>query len=39
MKLQERYGTMTFPSVILATSDGRHYARTTYREKVETPDR
>ncbi len=37
-KLQERYGIATFPSVLLTTSDGRPYARTTYREKTETPE-
>ncbi len=37
-KLQERYGIVTFPSVLLATPDGRPYARTTYREKIETPE-
>ena len=37
-KLQERYGIATFPSVLLTTPDGRPYARTTYREKTETPE-
>jgi thioredoxin-related protein len=37
-KLQERYGITTFPTVVLATSDGRPYSRTTYREALETPD-
>ncbi|HEY2158523.1 MAG TPA: thioredoxin family protein [Isosphaeraceae bacterium] len=36
-KLQERYGIISFPTVVLATSDGRPYARTTYREAIATP--
>jgi len=37
-KLQERYEIATFPSVLLATSDGRPYARTTYHQESETPE-
>ncbi len=37
-KLLGRYGITTFPTVVLATSDGRPYARTTYRKALETPD-
>ena len=33
-KLQGRYGITTFPTVVLATSDGRPYARTTYRKAL-----
>jgi thiol-disulfide isomerase/thioredoxin len=33
-KLQERYGIEAFPSVILATADGRPYARTTYHPSI-----
>ena len=36
--LQERYGITTFPTVLLATPDGRAYARTTYRESMATPE-
>ncbi|WP_406698622.1 thioredoxin family protein [Singulisphaera sp. Ch08] len=37
-KLQKRYGITTFPTVVLATPDGRPYARTTYREAIQTPE-
>jgi thiol-disulfide isomerase/thioredoxin len=37
-KLQERYGITSFPTVVLATPDGRPYARTTYREALRTPE-
>ncbi len=37
-ELQERYGIASFPSVVLATSDGRPYARTTYRDAFQTPE-
>lgn len=37
-QLQERYGIATFPTVVLATPDGRPYARTTYRETTKTPE-
>jgi thioredoxin-related protein len=37
-KLQERYGITTFPTVVLATPDGRPYARTTYRDSLQTPE-
>ncbi len=37
-KLLERYGITTFPTVVLASSDGRPYARTTYREALAAPD-
>jgi thiol-disulfide isomerase/thioredoxin len=36
-KLQERYGIEAFPSVVLATADGRPYARTTYHPAITTP--
>jgi thiol-disulfide isomerase/thioredoxin len=36
-KLQERYGIEAFPTVILATADGRPYARTTYHPSITTP--
>ncbi|HEY7154952.1 MAG TPA: thioredoxin family protein, partial [Gemmataceae bacterium] len=37
-KLQERYGIEAFPSVVLATADGRPYARTTYHPSITTPE-
>ncbi len=37
-KLQEQYGITSFPTVVLATPDGRPYARTTYREAIATPE-
>ena len=37
-KLQERYGINSFPTVVLATADGRPYARATYREAIATPE-
>jgi thiol-disulfide isomerase/thioredoxin len=37
-ELQERYGIASFPSVVLAMSDGRPYARTTYRDAFQTPE-
>ncbi len=36
--LQERYGIASLPTVVLATADGRPYARTTYREAFQTPE-
>jgi thiol-disulfide isomerase/thioredoxin len=36
-KLQERYGIEAFPTVVLATADGRPYARTTYHPAITTP--
>jgi thiol-disulfide isomerase/thioredoxin len=36
-KLQGRYGIEAFPSVVLATADGRPYARTTYHPSITTP--
>jgi thiol-disulfide isomerase/thioredoxin len=36
-KLQERFGVEAFPTVILATADGRPYARTTYHPSITTP--
>jgi len=38
-RLQERFKIKSFPSVILATDDGRPYARTTYLPEVDDPDR
>lgn len=35
--LMERYGVVTVPTVVLALPDGRPYARTTYREALQTP--
>ncbi len=35
--LQARYGIESFPTVLLATPDGRPYARTTYHEADQTP--
>jgi thiol-disulfide isomerase/thioredoxin len=37
-QLQERYGIETFPSVILADSEGRPYARTTYVPSITRPE-
>jgi thiol-disulfide isomerase/thioredoxin len=37
-KLQERYGIATFPTVVLAMSDGQPYARATYREAHRSPE-
>jgi thiol-disulfide isomerase/thioredoxin len=37
-KLQQRYGIETFPSVVLATADGRPYARTTYHPAITKPE-
>ncbi len=37
-ELQERYGINSVPTVVLALADGRPYARTTYREKFQTPE-
>ena len=37
-ELQERYGIASFPTVVLATADGRPYARTTYRDAFQTPE-
>ena len=37
-KLQDQYGIESFPTVVLATADGRAYARTTYREAFQTPE-
>jgi thioredoxin-related protein len=37
-KLQERYGIEAFPSVVLATPDGRPYARTTYHPSITSPE-
>jgi thiol-disulfide isomerase/thioredoxin len=36
-RLQERYAIESFPSVILATADGRPYAQTTYLTKINDP--
>jgi thiol-disulfide isomerase/thioredoxin len=36
--LQERFGIRSFPSLVLATSDGRAYARATYRERFQAPE-
>lgn len=36
--LHKRYGIDTFPSVVLTTSDGRPYARTTYFPNIRTPE-
>ena len=36
--LQERYGIASLPTVVMATADGRPYARTTYREAFQTPE-
>src|SRR5262245_11383599 len=35
--LQGRYGIEAFPTVVLATADGRPYARTTYHPAITTP--
>ncbi len=37
-ELQKRYGINSFPTVVLASADGRPYARTTYREAFQTPE-
>jgi thiol-disulfide isomerase/thioredoxin len=37
-KLQERYGIEAFPTVVLATADGRPYARTTYHPSITSPE-
>ncbi len=37
-KLQERYGISSFPTVVLAASDGQPYARATYREALASPE-
>jgi thiol-disulfide isomerase/thioredoxin len=37
-KLQERYGVEAFPTVVLATADGRPYARTTYHPAITKPE-
>ncbi len=36
-ELQKRYGIASVPTVVLATADGRPYARTTYRDAFQTP--
>ncbi len=36
--LERRYGISSFPTVVLALPDGRPYARTTYREAIQTPE-
>jgi thiol-disulfide isomerase/thioredoxin len=36
--LQKRYGIEIFPSLLLATPDGKPYARATYVPSVTTPD-
>jgi protein disulfide-isomerase len=37
-QLQKRYGIQSFPSLVLALPEGRPYARTTYREALQTPE-
>ena len=37
-KLQKRYGIDTFPSIVLASPDGRPYARTRYHEGIDNPE-
>ena len=37
-QLHERYGIRSFPTIVLAMPDGRPYARTTYREALQTPE-
>jgi thiol-disulfide isomerase/thioredoxin len=37
-KLQDRYGISSVPTVVLASADGRPYARTTYRDAFQTPE-
>jgi hypothetical protein len=36
-ELQGRYGIDTFPSIVLATPDGRPYARTRYHAGIDNP--
>lgn len=37
-ELQKRFAVASFPTVVLAMSDGRPYARTTYRDAAQTPE-